>query len=267
MTVEMNGPSRRRRAIIAATIDGDVSVEELAERFRVSPSTIRRDLQRLHEQGKIARTYGGATRPRSTGELDARAKDQRFPGEKEAIGRRAAQYISPGDVVFLDAGTTVGRLAVELRGVHPLTVVTPGIHSLMALHDDDDVDLIVTGGQLRHVNQGLLGPIAEQCLQGITADKVFLGAEALDPRRGISCPTLTQARLKTLMADGGREVFVLADRSKLTGSVFPYWAGLPANTHLITTGAPVDFVELFEERGGKVEVVDLSDSSAMATGS
>src|SRR5690606_15165397 len=100
------------------------------------------------------------------------------------------------------------------RGMHPLTVVTPGVNTLMALHDDEAVEVIVTGGQLRHVNQGLLGPLAERAFDFLSADKVFLGAEALDPDRGISCPTLSQARLKSLMAQSAREVFVLADRSK-----------------------------------------------------
>lgn len=260
MTDRVHSARERRQAIVVATIDGDVTAEELSRRFGVSLSTIRRDLQRLEGAGKIARTYGGITRPRSAVELPVATKDQRFQTEKDAIARRAAEHVSPGDVCLLDAGTTVGRLAVHLRGVYPLTVVTPGINALMALHGAENIELIIAGGRLRHVNQGLLGPLADQCFSQITGNKVFLGAEAIDAERGISCPTLEQARLKGLMAAAAFETYVLADASKFKAGAFPYWTRLPPRTRLITTAAPAEFVEDFERRGGIVEQVDVREN-------
>lgn len=264
-------PRERRQAIAASTMDGDVSAEELSRRFSVSLSTIRRDLQWLESRGKVARTYGGITRPRAAMELPASEKDQQFRSEKEAIAERAASYVTSASVCLLDAGTTVGRLAAHLHGMS-ITVVTPGLNAVMALHDDEQVELIIAGGRLRHVNQGLLGPLAEQCFNQITGDQVFLGAEAIDPDRGISCPTMEQARLKSLMAMAAPSVFVLADASKLGRDHYPYWARLPAGTHLITTTAPDGFVERFEANGGTVEQVGrplpaaISDTHSMEAG-
>jgi DeoR family transcriptional regulator, fructose operon transcriptional repressor len=258
MAPRLSSPAERQRLIVLATMDDDVSAEELSRRFSVSLSTIRRDLQQLEAEGKLARTYGGGTRPRTGMELPAAEKDHRFQTQKDAIAIRATMYIEPEDVCFLDAGTTVGRLAAHLRGHSPLTIVTPGINAFMALHDDNDIELILAGGRLRHVNQGLLGPLAEQCFEQITGDKVFLGAEAIDPLRGISCPTMEQARLKTLMIRSAREVYVLADESKLEAEGFPYWSALPAGARLITTAASNEFIERFNNAGGVVEIVEDS---------
>lgn len=226
----------RRSAIREATLTGEVSTVALSERFGVTVSTIRRDLQHLAAQGRVARTYGG-TIARSTLELDTSHKARQHPTEKIAIARAAARYVSAGDVILIDAGTTTGQLAHAVREVPGLTVVTGGMNALLALHDAPEVDLIVIGGRLRHVNQGTVGSLAEYGLGFVSADRVFLGAEGLDPELGISCPTLEQATLKTKMIESAREVFVLADHSKIGRRPFNFWARLPKHAHLITDDA------------------------------
>ena len=52
--------ARREEIYHLAVTTGLASVEELSRHFRVTASTIRRDLAQLNEQGKLARTYGGA---------------------------------------------------------------------------------------------------------------------------------------------------------------------------------------------------------------
>ena len=53
--------SQRRDAIVRmARNKGLASVEELSRAFDVTPSTIRRDLALLGQNGQLARTYGGA---------------------------------------------------------------------------------------------------------------------------------------------------------------------------------------------------------------
>jgi DeoR/GlpR family transcriptional regulator of sugar metabolism len=247
--------AKRRRGILQAALAGDVRTAELSERFGVTESTIRRDLASLAAEGRVARTYGGITVTRSTMELDTSHKARQHPDEKRAIAAAAAGYVRPGDVIIIDAGTTAGELAQAVREVPDLTVVTGGMNALLALHDAPAVELIVIGGRLRQVNQGMVGPIAEHGLSYVTPDGAFLGAEGLDPERGICCPTLEQATLKTRMIEQAREVFVLADHSKLGRRPFSFWAALPDQTHVIT-GAEADgeFLAAMSSRW-QVEVV------------
>lgn len=224
----------RRREILEAARSGEVSTVALSRRFSVSVSTIRRDLQSLAAEGRVARTYGGITIPRSTLELDISHKARQHPQEKLEIARAAARHVSAGDVIIIDSGTTAGYLAEVIRDVPHLTVVTGGMNALLALHDAPAVDLIVIGGRLRHVNQGMVGPLSEQALSYVSASRVFLGAEGLDHELGISCPTLEQATLKSRMIESAREVFVLADHSKLGRQPFNFWTKVPDGIRLIT---------------------------------
>jgi DeoR/GlpR family transcriptional regulator of sugar metabolism len=223
----------RRRQIIELLRRHPVEVEELAVRFTVSPSTIRRDLAKLTEEGAIVRTYGGAV----TGGKDEpplHERELRAQAEKSAIARLAEEFIEEGDFVLLDAGTTTGALAARLATRHDLTVATNGLTAVNALADAEGVRLMVLGGLVRHISLGMVGPAAESMLAGITADSVFLGADGVVAGRGLCEATQEQASLKRLMVAQSREVHVLADASKLGNEAQHFWTPLERPWHLIT---------------------------------
>jgi DeoR/GlpR family transcriptional regulator of sugar metabolism len=246
----------KRRALIERLVaeQGAVQVEELADALSVTSSTIRRDLSLLTDQGKLARTSGGAM-PAAAGEPSLGQRTTLANAEKDRIARWAARQVVPGETVVLDAGTTTGRLAHHLRDHAGLTVVTNGITVLTELVDADAVQVIGLGGEMRHISQGFVGPLAELTLSRISADKVFVGADGLDARLGICEASLLQTRLKEQMIARAREVYVLADRSKLGAAPFKAWAPLPANWTLVTdNGASPAALAAFQELAG-AEVV------------
>jgi DeoR/GlpR family transcriptional regulator of sugar metabolism len=231
-------PSERRDLVLAEVVAGRGTVAELAEALDVSAATIRRDLQRLTDAGLAWRTYGGAVGGRHPLERTLSQKELSSRRQKDAIAGDAASLIGEEDVLVLDAGTTTGRLAHHLRG-RSLTVVTNGVNTVATLAEDDGVELIVLGGQLRHTSQAMVGPMAEEALRHLVADKVFLGADGVVAGRGICCPTMEQASLKAQMAARGREVVVLADHSKLGAAPYPFFAPLRGPTTVVTdAGAP-----------------------------
>ncbi|MGW5117069.1 DeoR/GlpR family DNA-binding transcription regulator [Streptomyces noursei] len=226
----------RRERMLELLGAGDGSVHDLAAAFGVSLSTVRRDLAALAGDGRITRTYGGAVDHRAA-ERSWHDKARQHRTEKGAIARTAAALVRSGDVVLLDAGTTVARLAHELRARTDITVVTNGLSTLVELADAE-VEVVVLGGRLRRPNESLLGTRTDQALRGITPDLAFLGVDGLDPRRGVNCPDPEQAALKETMARCARAAWVLADGSKLAGGGgFPYWAAVPPGTGLISGAA------------------------------
>src|SRR5919112_3962585 len=98
-----------RRAQILRMLEqnpgGDLSVEEIALQFGVSFATVRRDLTRLREQHGVARTYGGIALIQPV-EVPTRERRTTLRRAKEAIGRHAAELVSDGQLVVLDAGST-----------------------------------------------------------------------------------------------------------------------------------------------------------------
>lgn len=228
------GTAKRRDDILREVLAGNGEITELAARFGISVSTVRRDLQQLAGDGHIHRTYGGAVAGGHTAERTLDEKESGNREQKEAIARAAAERVCDGDVILIDAGTTTGRLARALNSRTGLTVITNSTIALRHLAEAQGVELVVLGGRVRRPNGAILGPEGEETLRRLTPDLVFLGADGLHARDGLSCPTLELAHSKELMAERGREVFVLADGSKLGDSPFPYYARQPGRWTLVT---------------------------------
>lgn len=231
---DVRGARRREQILqLLQTVEsGSLSVEEIAERFGVSFATVRRDLSRLHRDRHITRTYGGVALT-GPAELSIHQRHLEFTGEKDAIGRRAAELVEDGAVVIVDAGTTTEFVARHLDAAD-VTVFTNGIGAVNVLLGKEDVSVVVLGGRLRAVNQTISGPEAEHMLHSVVADYAFIGADAVHPQYGVASRTLEQSRLKTLMMQRARQIVVVADRRKLNTDQFNYWSPIPPRWRLIT---------------------------------
>ncbi|AKS36688.1 DeoR faimly transcriptional regulator [Mycolicibacterium goodii] len=230
----MRGARRREQILqLLQTVEsGSMSVEEIAERFDVSFATVRRDLSRLHQERHITRTYGGVALTVPT-ELSIHQRHLEFTREKDAIGRLAAEAVTDGAVVIVDAGTTTEFVARHLDAAD-VTVFTNGIGAINILMRKDHVSLVVLGGRLRRVNETISGAEAENMLRSVVADFAFIGADAVHPEYGVASRTLEQSRLKTIMMQRARQTVVVADHRKLETDQFNYWSSLPDYWRLVT---------------------------------
>lgn len=234
----------RRRNKILTLLSEDpaqgISVNELAEIFGVSVATIRRDLARLEDSNVVSRTYGGAALAPTRRELTMAQRQARAAEEKRRIGIKAASLLEEGDVVILDAGSTSEQLAAAIDPDLEITVVTNGLRCIAQLVAKDRARVLVMGGSLRGANETICGPDAEEMLSRIYGDYAFIGADIIDPIRGVTSRTYDQARLKTLMMKQSANVFVIADSSKLMAfddEVSSFWSMLPRKWNLITDTA------------------------------
>jgi DeoR/GlpR family transcriptional regulator of sugar metabolism len=250
---------RRDQIVHLATTTGLASVEELSRTFGVTASTIRRDLAQLTAAGRLARTYGGAMALVAHPEASLRQRTGEAFEAKRAIARWAAERIGTGETVLLDAGSTVGALAHELRAAGDLTVVTTGLTALQELSDVDGVRVECLGGTLRPLSQSFVGPLAEAALERMTFDRVFLGADGVTARHGLCEADLRQTRLKELMARRADAVYVLAHSAKIGRRPFHTWVQLPPGWTLVTDGsADQDEVRALRAAGVEVVLVDAT---------
>jgi len=253
-----NGSQARREEILRlATTTGLASVEELSQHFGVTASTIRRDLARLTADGRLARTYGGAMALNAHPEASLRQRTTEAYAPKRAIARWAAAQVQPGETVLLDAGSTVGALAHELRSASDLTVATTGLTALHELADVETVHVECLGGTLRPLSQAFVGPLTEAALERMTFDRVFLSADGVTAEGGICEADLRQTRLKELMARRAARTYVLAHAAKLGRAPFHAWAALPPGWTLVTDASATEAdVAPFTARGIAVVLAD-----------
>ena len=208
-----------RRGLIREMVQarGRVTVDELAARFGISVVTIRSDLNALAAAGAVVRTHGGALVQRDTEELPITIKQKLHHDQKVRIAIEAARLIRDGETIVLDSGTTTAEIAKQIRGLRlqSLNVITNALNIAVLLANTPPVNLIMLGGQLRPNSYSLSGPQAVAALQGLYADRLFLGVDSLDPDIGLMTPHLLEAQLNAQMLKISREVIAVADSSKL----------------------------------------------------
>jgi DeoR/GlpR family transcriptional regulator of sugar metabolism len=266
MSKLVNGPrvlDAERRQQIVAFVDEHhgATVADLSERFGISEATVRRDLILLSRRGLIERAHGGAI-PRRT--RDARVfpeppildRATLMTEEKERIGRAAAVYVEDGDTIMIAGGTTTAHMIPHLAERTGVTVVTNNLNVASLLTPLSHLTVILIGGVLRHSELSLLGALAEDALDNLRVDKLFIGSSAIDIDFGLSADDLAEAQIDRALMAAAREITVLADHTKLdrirTIRVIP----LERVSRLVTDrGISEDQREALERLGIALDVV------------
>lgn len=246
---------RRHRRLLTLLRAGTTHVDDLARSLGVSPSTVRRDLGRLGHDGAVTRTYGGAVTPGPFREQELGERLRIEQRAKASIGARAAEMVTDGATLFVDAGSTCAQLAEYLRD-QEVTVLTRGLETAIMLASAPGVDVIVPGGQVASKSHGLVGPLTDLTIDRFVVDVAFLGADAVHPVNGVGEPSLPEAEVKERIAHRARTVVVLADATKLARPAVPAWAPLPRGWTLVTNETDEEVLGAFRRAG--VEVVTAS---------
>jgi len=236
---------------------GTVVVEDLAEQLKVSVVTIRRDLDQLEQQGLLRRTHGGAVSIEPffyepfKKDRSFLAQVERQANEKRRIGRAAAAIITPGETIAITPGTTTAEI---IRGL-PLniTVVTNTANIAMELSKRKDVNVFVTGGRLHGEWFSLVGPTAIRSLENMLIHTMFLGADGVDPKWGVSCYSSDEAELNSAMVQLSRRHIAVVDHTKLNVVANYRICEIGILTTLITdTGATDEMIAPYQKLGVKV---------------
>lgn len=210
----MFAEERKTEILQLVKIGNPVTVTSLSQRFGVSESTVRRDLQELEDNGLIQRTHGGAISVQTGFEMSFQEKEVCFLAEKQQIAALAASLVNDGETVLLDSGTTTLEVARLLRN-KKITVATNSMDIAQVFSDDANVETVVLGGTLRKNTRALVGYLTNDALRKMYFDKVFLATNGIDIEFGITTPNLTEAETKRYMLLAGKEKILVADHSKI----------------------------------------------------
>ncbi|HAB26315.1 MAG: DNA-binding transcriptional repressor YgbI [Pantoea sp.] len=208
-------PIERHQQILALVAErGVVSIAELTERLGVSHMTIRRDVQKLEEQGAVLSVSGGVrSADRLAAEPSHQTKTTLYNAEKNAIGRYAAQHIPRNSCIYLDAGTTTLALARELLDRDDLLVVTNDFMVTNLLMEASDCRVIHTGGTVCRDNRSCVGESAARSLRHLAIDIAFISASCWGPR-GLFTPDEDKVMVKQTVSEVSSKRVLLSDSSK-----------------------------------------------------
>ncbi len=252
-----NGQQQRFHSILSRLqATGSVAVDELSARLGVSVVTIRRDLDLLEQQGLLRRTHGGAVSIEPLfyepfkKDRSFQAQVERLANEKRRIGRAAAALINPGDTIAITPGTTTAEIIRGLPLDGKVTVVTNTVNIAMELSKRKDVNVFVTGGHLQGDWFSLVGPTAARSLENMLIHSMFIGADGIDAKWGLSCFSSDEAELNATMARHARRLVAVVDHTKF--SIIANWriCETSALQKLITdSGATDEIIAPFQKMG------------------
>lgn len=210
-------PLARQQQILSRlrAIQREWRVDEIATALEVSPLTVRRDLDRLAEEGTILRTHGGCI---YAGRIAQEAPyHERVAARyelKRAIGAKAARQIGAGETILVDDGSTCFHVATQLPPNTAVSLYTNSMPIVAELASARNVAVTLLGGAYDARHQHLGGPVTEWMLDRFTFDRVFLGSDCVDAAGRCLVETPEIARTARAMLARGRRRILLADHTK-----------------------------------------------------
>jgi DeoR/GlpR family transcriptional regulator of sugar metabolism len=243
-------PDERQRLILDRLAEqGRVLAADLARDLGASEDTIRRDLREMASRGACQRVYGGALAMGRT--LAERTLEN--PDRKAALARMAASIVEPGQLLFLDAGSTNLAIARALSENASLTVATNAPSTAMALYGRPGIALILIGGLVDGTVGGAIGAKAIRDVEALRVDLCFLGACSLSEPDGVGAFVFEDAEFKQALVRSSRSVAIAVTTEKLGASAPYHVADANEIRHLVLErdAAPGNW-KPFERAGAKI---------------
>lgn len=201
----------RRNAILAKlSAEGKVIVADLSREFDVTEETIRRDLEKLDNEGLAKKTYGGAVLSQSL-HIDLPFKVRKhFNVElKQKVAEKVAELVHDGDYIMMDASSTAIYATQYLKNIRKnITLITNSVEIMLELADKEDWNVLCTGGSLKKGALSLVGTSAEKMIRGFHVDLAVCSCKGIDMNMGITDSNEKDSVIK-------QAIFASADRKIL----------------------------------------------------
>lgn len=220
----MHANEREQAILDLLNRNGFITFRELEKRLDASPATLRRDLTRLAEDGRIERVRGGAKRIESD-RMDEQDRllgvpfhenIHRMRDQKEAIGRAAAELCERGSAIMIDGGSTTLQMCPYLAGLE-LQVLTNSLHIVSALLPQAGTRVLVPGGSVFREQNIILSAAGDELMPRFYAPRLFMGAAAIGPQGVMQADVVLVAAERRLI-ERAEELILLVDSSKFRHS-------------------------------------------------
>ncbi|MCI8566051.1 MAG: DeoR/GlpR transcriptional regulator [Lachnospiraceae bacterium] len=258
----MIAEERRKVILEKIRIEKAVSVQELARLLDTTVVTIRRDLDLLDKQGLVIRSHGGAIINEEKVGYEFRFDTRKDYSQdiKAKIGQKAAGFVTAGDCIGIDVGTTAYEMSRYLKNVKGLNVVTASLPVVNELLNCGDINIICTGGEVSRRDKSLIGHNAVRTLKEYILDKAFIGVAGISFDCGFTLFNMNDALVKRVLVERAKEVIILADATKIGAARHAFFCELETADKLITDKRITqEDKSLLESHGIEVIIADEED--------
>ena len=251
--------SQQRQSKILALINhkGFISIDELVELFDVTPQTIRRDLNQMAGANKIRRHHGGAERESSTENEDYQSRKIQNLAAKKAMAQQVAAMVPNGAAIFINIGTSTELVARALLQHSALRVVTNNIHVASILSANEDFQVIIAAGEVRHSDGGIVGEATCDFISQFNMDIGIIGISGIGDDGSLLDYDFREVKVAQAIIANSSKVILAADHSKFGRSAMVKQANINQIDVLVTDQAvPEKVANILSEQNIVVVICD-----------
>jgi DeoR/GlpR family transcriptional regulator of sugar metabolism len=241
----------------------NINVAALTELLHVSDVTVRKDLEKLQDEGFLRKTFGGAVlieQEQGQNQKDEQSLQQLKPevtitnhAAKAYAAALAAKQVEKGDTIFLGSGVTCYLLSKMLKELKDLTVVTNNVNALNELVPHV-AKVFFIGGEIVY-QEGMISTSSEKVddyFKGIYVNKAFTSATGVDLMAGLTVNHSISTFIFRKIQEMASSWTLLVEESKFGKRGIYQIAPLEAPDCMITNNLPDEYKKVFEEKGIKV---------------
>ncbi|WP_218509195.1 DeoR/GlpR family DNA-binding transcription regulator [Variovorax sp. dw_308] len=218
---------------------GSVTVDELAEMLDVTLQTVRRDVQRLADDGLLTRFHGGVRVPSSTTENIGYQQRETLHAEGKArIARAVAGQVPNNCSLILNIGTTTEAIAKALLRHSGLRVITNNLNVAAILSDNPQCEVIVAGGSVRPRDRAIVGEATVDFIRQFKVDIALIGVSSIESDGSLRDFDLREVKVAQTIIAQAREVWLATDVSKFNRPAMIQLGHLSQIDRLFTDAPP-----------------------------
>ena len=250
----MTSAARRERILELVRSHGYMPIDDLVAQFQVTPQTLRGDLNRLADEGRLIRHHGGASMPSSVANSAYALRRTEFAREKALIAQTLAQWLPDRCSLFMTPGTTMLAVAQGLRVRQGLKIITNHLEAAQALAPQPDCEVILLGGHLEPRNLSVSGTTTLAAVDQYRADLCLFSVGGIDPDGSLLEYHESEADVARLMLQHARQRVLVVDHSKF-GRTASVRIGAITDVTAIATDQPLSPAMRKRLRGQGVQVL------------
>jgi len=256
---------------------GSVQVDQLSNHLRVTPQTIRRDLNQLYQQQLLQRVHGGAVVKDNVENLGYGARKILMAEEKSniaqrvaellPIAQRVAELLPDNSSLFINIGTTTERVAEYLYHRKGMLVITNNINVASMLWPAPELEVMIAGGAIRRTDGGIVGSSAEEFIDNFKLDYAIIGCSAIDSDGDFFDFDLREVRVTRAIIKHARSVILVTDSMKFERRAPILIGNLSSIETLVTDdGIPGEIIKLCQQHEVELEIIAHDAPGEQAAG-
>ena len=217
---------------------GAATMEELREHFDISMNTVRRDVAELLKRGMLEKVYGGVCARKSEQSLTPYEVRRRGSEDaKAAIGKRAAELVNDGDIIFIDSGTTTLHMIDHLANKRDLTIITNNLEAINRALPYENITIIALPGQVRRKTHSFTGDDAVRYLRRFNVRIAFMASTGLSTH-GVTNSSPLEYEIKKCAVESAETKVLLISLPKFGVTGLMTFAQLSDFDILVTDDTP-----------------------------